>query len=95
MRPHHLVGAHASMGVDAPFEYSLTAHAAHRAARLWFQTATELPAAQFRDQLFREHCQGYNYTPAERNGRQFAFRQAFATAIGHILVEEGRLRAAT
>lgn len=94
MRPHHLVGAHASMGVDAPLEYPQTARAAHRAAQLWFQTATAMPAAQFRDQLFREHCRGHNYTPAERNGQHLAFRQAFATAIGHILVEEGRLRAA-
>lgn len=95
MRPHDLAGARAPMGVDAPFEYPLTARAAHWAARLWFQTATALPAAQFRDQFFREHCQRRNYTPAERNGRQLAFRQAFATVIGHILVEEGQLRATT
>jgi len=79
----------------APYEFPSTARAARHAARLWFQTETELTAAQFRDERFREHCAGRKDSQVEYRIRRAAFHRAFAEAIGHIVVEEGRFHAAT
>lgn len=76
------------------FEYPSTARAARQAARNWFQSDTLLSALQFRDQEFEAHCVGRTDTPLERRIRRDAFHQAFAKAIGQIVVEEGRYRAA-
>jgi len=95
MRPPHLADATASPGIDAPDEYLCTVRAARRAARLFFQTGTHLTPAQFRDQLFRDHCLRYKDGPVERRIRLDAFRQEYAATVGQIVVEEGRLRATT
>ncbi|MFY2007033.1 hypothetical protein ACOTCS_24725 [Achromobacter xylosoxidans] len=73
------------------FEYPSTARAARQAARAWFEAAPDASPARFRDLKFIEHCKGKFDTSLERRIRQDAFKQAFAEAIGHIVVEEGRL----
>lgn len=79
---------------DARFEYPSTARAARQAARDWFQSDTLLSAQQFRNQEFESHCAGRTDSPVERRIRRHTFDQAFAKAIGQIVVEEGRYRAA-
>lgn len=49
--------------------------------------------AQYRDQQFVAHCQGKPDSPLERKIRKHAFRQAYAEAMGHIVVEEARFHA--
>lgn len=77
----------------AMFEFPSTARAARASARLWFQSQTPLSPAQFRDQQFRAHCEGKTDSAIERRVRRRAFDQAFAAAIGHIVVDEGRFHA--
>lgn len=77
----------------AMFEFPSTARAARASARLWFESQTALSPAQFRDQQFRDHCQGKQDSALEHRVRRRAFHQAFAEAMGHILVEEGRFYA--
>lgn len=77
----------------APLYFASTARAARHAAREWFRTPTTLSAAQFRDVQFQEHCRGRVDTPFERRIRHTAFNEAYAAAIGQIVVEEGRLHA--
>ncbi|OAE64095.1 hypothetical protein A7J71_19615 [Achromobacter insolitus] len=93
MRSTTLAGARTPRGYDATFEYPSTARAGRHAARLWFEEATPLSPAQFRDKHFRDHCQGKQDTPTERDVRKSAFDQAFMEAVGHIVVEEGRFYA--
>lgn len=76
-----------------PFDYPSTARAGRHAARLWFQSDSPLPAARFRDQQFEKHCEGRTDSLLDRRIRRDTFRQAFALAIGHIVVEEGRFHA--
>ncbi len=83
----------APCGFDAPFEFPSTARDARQAARLWFQSETNLTAVQFRDKQFRDHCNGRTDSNLERRIRRDTFHQAFAEAVGHIVVEEGRFRA--
>lgn len=77
----------------APFEYPSTARAGWHAARLWLYSETDLSPAQFRDQHFQMHCADRHDSAGERRIRRDTFYQAFAGVIGHILIEEGRLRA--
>ncbi|WP_191578518.1 hypothetical protein [Achromobacter insolitus] len=77
----------------ASFEFPSTARDARQAARTWFEAAPEMPPAQYRDQRFIEHCKGKADSPLERRIRRDAFKQAFAEAMGHIVVEEARLYA--
>ncbi|MPS79660.1 MAG: hypothetical protein E2591_16450 [Achromobacter sp.] len=77
----------------AAFEFPSTARAARHAARTWFETAPTLTPAQFRDQQFRDHCKNKPDSALERRIRRAAFKQAFAEAMGHIVVEEARFHA--
>ncbi|WP_164741206.1 hypothetical protein [Achromobacter spanius] len=49
--------------------------------------------AKYRDQQFRDHCKDKPDSALERRIRRDAFKQAFAEAIGHIVVEEARFHA--
>lgn len=93
MRSTSHADAFASRAQHASFEFPSTARDAHQAARIWFQFETNLTAVQFRDKKFREHCNGRTDSSLERRIRRDTFHQAFAEAVGHIVVEEGRLRA--
>lgn len=75
------------------FEFPSTARDARHAARTWFEAAPDISPAKYRDQKFIEHCKGKADSPLERRIRQDAFKQAFAEAMGHIVVEEARLYA--
>ncbi|SEK05134.1 hypothetical protein [Achromobacter sp. NFACC18-2] len=77
----------------AIFEYPSTARAARHAARTWFEAAPGVAPAQYRDQQFMAHCEGKRDSALERKIRRHAFRQAYAEAIGHIVVEEARFHA--
>ena len=83
--------AHVCMAL---FKYPTTACATWHAAQLWFQSDTALPAAHFRNQQFQMHCAGRKDSTFERQVRRDTFCQAFAEAIGNIVVEEAHLRAA-
>lgn len=83
----------ASRGHHASFEFPSTARAARHAARTWFETAPDLSPAKYRDQQFRDHCKDKPDSALERRIRRDAFKQAFAEAIGHIVVEEARFHA--
>lgn len=74
-------------------EYPSTERAARLAAREWFQSTTRLTAAQFRDMRLSEHCRQWDDTAMEYLVRQDAFRRAFASEVGKIQVDEGRLNA--
>lgn len=89
--PH--ADAIAFRGQHASFEFPSTARDARQAARTWFEAATEMSPAQYRDRRFIEHCKGKADSPLERRIRRDAFTQAFAEAVGHIVVEEARLHA--
>ena len=93
MRSKLYAHAHASRNIRTPFEFSSTVRAARHAARTWFDTAPNLAPAQYRDQQFREHCKDKPGSALERRARQAAFKQAFAEAMGHIVVEEARFHA--
>ncbi|MNL30644.1 hypothetical protein D3C87_1523920 [compost metagenome] len=88
-----MVQSSAAYPSGAAFEFPSTARAARHAARTWFETAPDVPPAQYRDQQFRLHCQDKPDSPLERRIRRSAFRQAFAEAMGHIVVEEARFHA--
>jgi len=77
----------------ASFEFPSTARDARHAARTWFEAAPDISPAKYRDQKFIEHCKGKADSPLERRIRLDAFKQAFAQAIGHNVVEEARLHA--
>ncbi|AYD66042.1 hypothetical protein DVB37_20530 [Achromobacter sp. B7] len=83
----------AARSAAASFEFPSTARAARHAARTWFESAPNLPPAQYRDQQFRAHCADKTDSPLERRVRRAAFKQAFAEAMGHIVVEEARFHA--
>ena len=74
-------------------EYPSTERAARLAAREWFQSATRLTAAQFRDRKLGEHCKEWDDTAVQHLVRQDTFHRAFAAEVGKILVDEGRLNA--
>lgn len=89
--PH--VDAFASRCQHASFEFPSTARDARHAARTWFEAAPDMTPAQYRDQQFIAHCKGKPDSALERRIRRGAFKQAFAEAMGHIVVEEARLHA--
>jgi len=79
----------------ALFEYLSTARAGWHAAQLWLYAETDLSPAHFRDQPFQMHCADRQDCALKRRTRRNTFCQAFAEVIDHILVEEGRLCAAS
>lgn len=93
MRSKFFADAHASHGLHASFEFPSTARAARHAARTWFETAPDMTPAQYRDQQFVAHCKGKPDSALERRIRRDAFKQAYAEAMGHIVVEEARFHA--
>jgi len=88
-----MVNPPAARSWAASFEFPSTARAARHAARTWFEAPPEMSPAQYRDQQYIEHCRGKADSPLERRIRRDAFKQAFAEAMGHIVVEEARLHA--
>lgn len=90
MRTNQTAHACVTGSCDAAYEYPSTARAARHAARTWFETASDIASAQYRDQQFIAHCEGKPDSTLERKIRRHAFRQAYAEAIGHIVVEEAR-----
>lgn len=88
-----MVQSSAAYPSAAAFEFPSTARAARHAARTWFEAAPGVPPAEYRDQQFRLHCRGKPDSPIERRIRRDAFKQAYAEAVGHIVVEEARLHA--
>lgn len=93
MRSHLRADADALRGRHASFEFPSTARAGRHAARTWFETAPDMPPAEYRDRQFHDHCKGKPDTAIERRVRRAAFKQAFAEALGHIIVEEARFHA--
>lgn len=75
------------------FEFPSTARAARHAARTWFEAAPDLAPRQYRDQQFQIHCKDKPDSALERRVRRAAFEQAFAEAVGRIVVEEARFHA--
>lgn len=93
MRTNQTAHACVTGSCDAAYEFPSTARAARQAARTWFETAPDIAPAQYRDQQFIAHCEGKPDSALERKIRRHAFRQAYAEAIGHIVVEEARFHA--
>ncbi len=62
-------------------------------AAMRHEPAPDMPPAEYRDRQFHNHCKGKPDTAIERRVRRAAFKQAFAEALGHIIVEEARFHA--
>lgn len=87
-------GAPAPPDTDTPVKFAPTIRAARLAVRMWFHTSNEMSPIDFRDQFFRRHAHFFAETPRERWARRKVFHEAFEAALGRILIEEGKFRAA-
>jgi|GEM_PF-645887 len=96
MMPNSCSGRPPLVGRAADFRtYPVIELVAQRAVRRWLEDDRGLSVAHFRDRQFLEYCHDWRVALFVRQEHLIAFRRAFAQALGMILIEEGRLHAAS